>query len=103
MNANVRTSRREMASVGRVLGERLNTAKGPVAVAIPVKGWSIYGAPGGPLHDAAADAAFVRSLTRTLRRDIPVHRLELHINDPEFAQHCCGLLLDFLARSRASA
>jgi uncharacterized protein (UPF0261 family) len=103
MNANVRTNRREMAAVGRVLGERLNTAKGPVAVAIPSKGWSIYGAPGGPLHDAAADAAFVRSLTRTLRRDIPLHRLDLHINDPEFAQHCCGLLLDFLARRRAPA
>jgi uncharacterized protein (UPF0261 family) len=98
MNANVRTSRREMETVGRVLGERLNRAKGPVAVAIPLKGWSIYGAPGGPLHDAAADAAFVRALTRTLRRDIPVHRLDLHINDQEFAQHCCGLLLDFLTR-----
>ncbi len=103
LNANVRTSRREMATVGRVLGERLNAAKGPVAVAIPMKGWSIYGAPGGPLYDGAADAAFVRTLTRTLRREIPVHRLNLHINDPEFAQHCCGLLLDFLARPRAPA
>lgn len=103
MNANVRTTRREMAAVGRALGERLNAAKGPVAVAIPLRGWSIYGAPGGPLHDAAADATFVRTVTRALRRDIPVHRLDLHINDPEFAQHCCGLLLDFLSRPRAPA
>jgi uncharacterized protein (UPF0261 family) len=103
MNANVRTGRREMEKVGRVLGERLNKAVGPVAVAIPLKGWSIYGAPGGPLHDAPADAAFVRALTRTLRREIPVHRLDLHINDPEFARYCCGLLLDFLGRPRAPA
>ena len=97
LNANVRTSRREMAAVGRALAERLNRAKGPVAVLLPMKGWSIYGAPGGPLHDAAADAAFLRSLGHGLRRDIPVHRLPLHINDPAFAEHCCELLRGFLA------
>ncbi len=97
LNANVRTSRREMAAVGRVLAERLNRSQGPVAVVLPERGWSIYGAPGGPLHDAAADAVFVRSLTRGLRGDIPVHRLPLHINDPAFAEHCCELLRGFLA------
>jgi uncharacterized protein (UPF0261 family) len=97
-NANVRTSREEMAKVGRVLAERLNRAKGPVAMVLPLKGWSIYGAPGGPLHDAAADAAFVQSVTRGLRKDIPFHRLPLHINEPAFAEHCCRLLLEFLAK-----
>jgi uncharacterized protein (UPF0261 family) len=98
LNVNVRTSRREMAAVGRALAERLNQSKGPAAVVLPLKGWSIYGAPGGPLHDAAADAAFVRQLTRALRRDIPVHRLPLHINDAGVAEFCCGLLKEMLAR-----
>lgn len=97
LNANVRTSRREMAAVGRVLAERLNRAKGPVALVLPEKGWSIYGAPGGPLHDALADAALVRSLTQGLRRDIPVHRLPLHINEAGFADFCCSLLEEMLA------
>ncbi len=103
MNANVRTSRREMAAAGRVLAERLNQAKGPVAVVLPLKGWSIYGAPGGPLHDAAADAVFMRRLTRTLRPDIPVHRLPLHINDTGFADFCCQLLEGMLAGRTAQA
>jgi uncharacterized protein (UPF0261 family) len=97
MNANIRTSRREMAAVGRALGERLSQAKGPVAMVLPLKGWSIYGAPGGPLHDAEAERAFVRALTRSLRKDIPLHRLPLHINDPAFADRCVALLLDMLA------
>jgi uncharacterized protein (UPF0261 family) len=96
MNANVRTSRLEMAAVGRALAQRLNLSKGPVAVVLPLKGWSIYGAPGGPLHDAAADAALVRHLTRALRRDIPVHRLHLHINDAGVADYCCQLLEEML-------
>jgi hypothetical protein len=50
------------------------------------------------LHDAAADAAFVQSLTRALRQDIPVHKLPLHINDPAFAEHCCRLLMELLAK-----
>lgn len=103
MNANVRASRREMAAVGRALAERLNDARGPVALVLPLKGWSVYGAPGGPLHDAAADGAFVRTLTRTLRKDIPVHRLPLHINDPAFADHCCDLLLEMMAARSARA
>ncbi len=96
VNANVRTSRREMAAVGRALAQRLNLSKGPVAVVLPLKGWSIYGAPGGPLHDAEADAALVRSLSRALRRDIPVHRLPLHINDAGVADLCCQLLEEML-------
>jgi uncharacterized protein (UPF0261 family) len=92
MCANVRASRTEMAAAGRVLAERLNAARGPVAVVLPLKGWSVYGAPGGPLHDAAGDAAFVRALTGTLREGIPVDRLPLHINDPGVAEHCCAVL-----------
>jgi uncharacterized protein (UPF0261 family) len=102
LNANVRTSRKEMAAVGRVLAERLNQSSGPVAVVLPMEGWSIYGAPGGPLHDGAADAALIRSLTKALHRDIPVHRLPLHINAPAFADHCCELLRGFLKLGKDS-
>src|SRR3972149_482788 len=102
LNANVQASRREMAAVGQAMAERLNQAKGPVAVVLPLKGWSQYGAPGGPLHDAGAQAAFVRALTDHLRADIPVHRLQLHINDSACADHCCALLLDMMA-SRAGS
>ena len=98
-NANVRTSREDMAKVGRVLAERLNRAKGPVAMVVPLKGCSIYGAPGGPLHDRRRRRGFC-TITDTpgLRQDIPFHKLPLHINDPAFAEHCCRLLMEFLAK-----
>jgi uncharacterized protein (UPF0261 family) len=103
LNVNVRTSRREMAAVGRVLAERLNASRGPAAVVLPLRGWSIYGAPGGPLHDAEANAAFVRHLTRGLRREVPVHRLPLHINDPGVAEFCCHLLTGMLKQQPGRA
>jgi uncharacterized protein (UPF0261 family) len=102
-NANVRASRQEMAAAGTAMAARLNRAKGPIAVVLPQKGWSIYGAPGGPLHDPQADAALVRNLTRDLRPDIAVHRLPLNINDPAFAEYCCELLNGFLRPAAADA
>jgi hypothetical protein len=78
------------------MAERLNRARGAVAVVLPEKGWSIYGSAGGPLHNPRADAALVRSLTQGLRPDIAVHHLPLNINDPAFAAYCCQLLDEFL-------
>lgn len=104
MCAHVPASRREMAAVGQALARRLNRARGPVAVVVPLRGWSIYGGPGGPLHDAGARAALLAALGRYLARRIPVHRLPLHINDPAFADHCCAVLLGMLGRAaRAEA
>lgn len=101
-NANVGTTRQEMAKVGQALAERLNVARGAVAFVLPQKGWSIYGSAGGPLYDPELNAAFERALTRNLRPEIPVHKLPLEINDPEFAQYCCRLLLDFMKKEPAS-
>ncbi|MEK6535112.1 MAG: Tm-1-like ATP-binding domain-containing protein, partial [Thermodesulfobacteriota bacterium] len=58
-NANVKVSRCEMAEVGRVMAERLNAAVGPTAILIPLKGWSVYGAPGGVLYDGAGNRIFL--------------------------------------------
>ena len=70
-NANVRTSRKRDGSSGPGDGRAAEPAKGPVAFVLPLKGWSVYGAPGGPLHDAQADAAFVRALTAGCARRLP--------------------------------
>lgn len=101
-NANVATTRKEMAQVGKVLAERLNRARGPVAFVLPLKGWSVYGSAGGPLYNPEVNAAFEKALTRNLRPEIPVHKLPLKINDLEFAQYCCRLLLDFMKKEPAS-
>ena len=62
----------------------------------------MYGGPGGPLHDPEADAALVRALTEHLEARIHVHRLDLHINDPGFADACVDALLAMLATQRSA-
>lgn len=95
-NANVKASRGEMAAVGRVMADRLNAATGPAAVLIPLRGWSVYGAPGGPLHDAAGNKALLKALKDNLRGDIALTEIEAHINDDLFVDACVDQLTTYL-------
>ena len=89
----MRTTPEECAKLGRILAEKLNLSAGPVTVLLPLRGGSVIGAPGGPFHDANADAALYSSLKSALRSDIPVVEMDCAINDPTFAEACAQVLL----------
>jgi uncharacterized protein (UPF0261 family) len=95
-NANLRVSRKEMAQVGKTMADRLNEAKGPTAVMIPLRGWSVYGAPGGPLHDALAYKAFLEALRSRLGAHIQYKEIDAHINDELFVDLCVNQLKAFM-------
>jgi uncharacterized protein (UPF0261 family) len=97
-NANVKLSRGEMARIGKVMAERLNTAKGFTQVLVPTKGWSIYGSRGGPLYDPSGNSALLKALRDNLQAHIGLETLDVHINDPRFADACVRVLLNSLER-----
>jgi uncharacterized protein (UPF0261 family) len=99
-NANVRASRNEMAQVGKTMAERLNGARGPTAVMIPLRGWSIYGAKGGPLFDAVGDKVFLEALKNHLRTGILLEEVDAHINDLFFVDRCVKQLVEFMNGGR---
>jgi len=98
-NANVKISRREMAEVGKAMAERLSGAAGPAAVFYPRKGWSVYGAAGGPLHDEAGYRAFLGSLKAHLGARVPLREIDAHINDAAFVDACVDQLVKFMEES----
>jgi uncharacterized protein (UPF0261 family) len=89
----VRTDPDENAQLGRIIASKLNRSIGPVAVYLPLGGISVISAPGGPYHWPEADAALFDSLRTHLRKDIPLHELNLHINDAAFARAMADGLL----------
>ncbi len=95
-NANVKVSRREMARVAETMAERVNEARGPVAILIPLRGWSIYGAKGGPLHDEAGYRVFLKTLRQHLRGGIVMEEVDAHINDSIFVDRCVKQLVGFM-------
>ncbi len=99
-NANVKIARSEMARVGAVMAERLNTASGPTAVLVPLNGWSVYGAPGGVLHDSVGNRILVRALKTHLREDIPLREIDAHINDGTFVDACVNQLITYMDKKK---
>lgn len=97
----MRTTPAENARLGEILAGKINASRGPVTVLIPRRGASLIGAPEGPFHDPAADAALHASIKASLRPGIPVRELDTTINDPAFAEACVDALLENLGRGSA--
>ncbi len=81
----VRTTEEELEQVGRNLAERANSALGPVAFVIPLRGFSEASKKDGPLHDPRADRGFIRALRQDLDERIKVIEVDCNINEDPFA------------------
>lgn len=92
----VRASHEEMIELGRIFAERLNLAQAPVRIAVPTQGLSIPNVPGGAFWDPEADAAFLTTLQKNKREDIPLETFARHINDPEFGRIVAQIFIDMM-------
>jgi uncharacterized protein (UPF0261 family) len=92
----MRTTPEENQRMGRIFAEKLNAARGPARVLIPLRGFSMLDSPGDRFWNPEADAAFTRALRADLRPDIAVEELDLNINDPLFADRAVDVLLEML-------
>jgi uncharacterized protein (UPF0261 family) len=99
----MRTDAQEFATLGKLMGERLAAAKGPVTVLIPQNGMSalmarrmtdIDGNDAGPWAQPDTDRIFVETLRRHFTGEI--RELPLHINDEAFARACVAALTPVL-------
>jgi uncharacterized protein (UPF0261 family) len=80
----MRTSPQECRELGRQVGRKLSAASGPTALFVPLRGVSMIAVEDQPFHDPAADDALLAGLAETIG-NVEVHRLELDVNDEEFA------------------
>ncbi len=80
----VRLSNEEIAKVAVIVADRLNAAKGPTHVFIPLRGFSYPDHEGGPHWDPEGNGVFIRTLKSRLAPSIPYDELDLHINDDAF-------------------
>jgi uncharacterized protein (UPF0261 family) len=95
----VRASHDEMIELGHIFSQRLNLAGGPVVVAVPTEGLSIPNVPDGPFWNPEADKAFLSTIIRELRPDIPLHTYKQHVNAPQFGREVAGLFINMIAET----
>jgi uncharacterized protein (UPF0261 family) len=81
----VRTEMPELCMLADHLAEIMTSAKGPIEMLLPLKGFSNHDSADGYLHDPALPPLFAKYLEDTLPKNVRFRSLDYHINDPEFA------------------
>jgi len=95
-----RTHPQELREIAREVARKLNRAKGPIAILIPLKGWSSLDQEGMPLYDPAGDRAFLDELKIHIDPKIPIVELDLHLNTREFAQEAVNQFLNLYGENQ---
>jgi uncharacterized protein (UPF0261 family) len=81
----MRTTPGKCAELGKRLARKINRARGPVTLFIPLRGVSSIAVSGQVFHDLEADAALVKAIREHIGDWVDVRELDTDINDPVFA------------------
>jgi uncharacterized protein (UPF0261 family) len=92
----VRLSPDELRSVGKIVAEKLNRAKGPTHFFIPLRGFSYPDRENHPHWDPEGNRAFIDSLKARLNPSVPLTELDAHINDLEFINPVTEVFLSMM-------
>jgi uncharacterized protein (UPF0261 family) len=95
----VRLSMDELREVGKIVAQKLNRAKGPTEVFIPLRGFSYPDREGLPHWEPEGNQAFIDALKANLDKRIPLRELDAHINDPEFIDPVVEAFLDMMKKT----
>jgi uncharacterized protein (UPF0261 family) len=93
----MRTTPEECAELGRRIARKLNAARGPVTLFVPLRGISMIAVEGQPFHDPDADEALVGALREELDPSVDVREVGTDINDPSFAEAMAERLHEHVA------
>ena len=97
----MRTTPEECARLGEIIAGKLNGPPARPPCSSRSAGVSVIDAEGMPFHDPVADAALFAALRAGLDRSkVDLVELDLHINDPAFADAMADRLLGMLGAVR---
>ncbi|MFL5241340.1 MAG: Tm-1-like ATP-binding domain-containing protein [Gemmataceae bacterium] len=94
----VRTTPEENDQLGKEIAEKASAARGPTAILMPLQGLSTLDVEGGVFWWPEADQALFQSLRNWMSPHVELVELDLHINDPAFAEAAASKLLSLLRR-----
>ncbi|HEY1189575.1 MAG TPA: Tm-1-like ATP-binding domain-containing protein, partial [Gemmata sp.] len=92
----MRTTPEEMDRLAKGIAEKTSASNSPTTVMVPLKGVSAIDAEGKPFWWPEADQALFQSLRNWIAPYVELVELDLHINNPAFAEACANRLLEML-------
>lgn len=94
----MRTTKEENIRLGEVVAEKLNAAKSPTALMLPLRGVSAIDGEGQPFNDPEADKALFDTLRANYRSNVELIELDSNVNDDAFALAAAKKLLELMSR-----
>ncbi len=82
----IRTNKEEVAEVARIIAGKANQSRGPVAIVIPLRGFSEVDKAGQHFYEPETDKAFIEEIRKRIKKDILFEEVDSHINDKSFAE-----------------
>lgn len=76
----------ELLEGARLYADKMNAAKGPVKMVVPIKGWSSIDREGDILHDPDQDKLFIKELKSHLNPTIEIEEIDCNLEDMETAK-----------------
>ncbi len=86
MRAMTRFPRDELLIGAKLYAEKINKAKGPIKLVIPLKGWSSLDHEGSILYDPGEDRLFVEELKKNLRVPMEIEEVDANLEDFQTAE-----------------
>jgi uncharacterized protein (UPF0261 family) len=97
----MRTTPDENDQLGKEIAQKASAAKGPAAVLVPLRGVSAIDREGQPFWWPEADTALFQSLRNWIAPQVELIDLDMHINDPGFAETAARTLLRLVGNKAA--
>lgn len=94
----MRTTPEENVQIGKFIAHKLNRAKGPVCVMLPLGGVSSIDRPGRIFYDPEANGALFDTLKTRLSEGIEIVEDGHHLDDPEFAVRVGRKMVELIQR-----
>ncbi len=80
-------SQEEKVEIAEIMAERLNKAKGPVVLLIPLRSFSRLDEEGTPMYDPEGRRRFVEVIRKKINLGaVRLVELDMTINDPAFSE-----------------
>ncbi|MBW1706792.1 MAG: Tm-1-like ATP-binding domain-containing protein [Deltaproteobacteria bacterium] len=86
MRAMARFPRDELLIGAQLYAEKLNKAKGPIKLVVPLRGWSSLEREGSPLLDPEEDQVFIEELKKNLRIPLEIEEVDCNLEDIDTAR-----------------
>jgi len=88
----------EFLDGAKLYAEKLNKAKGPVKLVVPLRGWSSLEHEGSVLYNPEEDRVFVEELKKHLVRPVEIEEVDCNLEDIKIAQALVESLDGFMKR-----